>query len=211
MVRKVMLVLALVGAFQAGRLLPARAGWPTQTYSATAYAQAPEELGDLDAFADQVAYETLLQLAVRAPAISEALRLEMSELTALIQERLGPEVEQLHGQAVTAQSALARTQGVLSRSDRTINRSEDVIDDTNDTLDETEDTLDETEDTLDDTEDTLSETEEMLAETRRTLQRSRDLLAETEQLAAEAQELADRLADDIEDVRAILDRLPVGP
>jgi ParB family chromosome partitioning protein len=208
--RNVMLVLALVLAFQAGRLMPARTTWSTQSMTATAYAQAPPG-SELDAFADQVAYETLIQLEARAPAISEALRLELSELTGLIQQRLGPEVETLHGQVLTAQSVMARSQAVLDRADNTINRSEDVIDDTKDTLDDTEDTLDDTEDTLDDTEDTLDDTERLLAETKQTLQRSKDLLRETEQATADAQELARKLAEDIEDMRSILDRLPVGP
>jgi chromosome segregation ATPase len=202
--RNVLLVLALVGAFQAGRLMPARTPWSTHTYTATAHAQTPPAGSDLDAFADQVALETLMQLEARAPAISEALRLELGELTALIQERLGPEVEVLHGQVLTSQWVLARSQAVLSRSDRTINRSENLIDDTKDTLNDTEDTLDDTEDTLDDSED-------VLAESKKTLQRSKDLLEETEQLTADAQALVGKLAEDIEDIRLILDRLPVNP
>jgi hypothetical protein len=210
--RNVMLVLALVGAFQAGRLMPARTAWSPQVQSGTAYAQtAPPADGELEAFADRVALEALLQLGARAPVISEALRLEMSELTALIQQRLGPEVEQLQAQAVASQSILTRSQAVLDRSDRAINDSKDVIDDTNETLDETEDVLNDSEDLLDDSENTLDDSEELLNETRKTLERSRALMREAEALTAEAQDLLDRFAADVEDIRTIIDRLPVGP
>jgi hypothetical protein len=185
--------------------MPVRTAWSTFAQTGTAYAQAPPlQEGDLDAFADRVALETLVQLEARAPAISEALRLEQAELTALIQERLGPEVEQLHAQALTSQSVLARSQAILNRSDGTIDDSEDLIDDSKESLDDTEDLLDASEDTLDDS-------EEMLKETRKTLQRSKELLEEAEAMNAKAQALAERFAEDIEDLRAIFDRLPVRP
>src|SRR5687768_6489234 len=93
--RNVMLAVALVAAFQAGRLVPIQGARYVVAGPPTAFAQTTESCPDpaapeagackpaaqlspeMAALADRIALETLQRLAIQSPALSEAVKLKL--------------------------------------------------------------------------------------------------------------------------------------
>jgi hypothetical protein len=160
---------------------PAPVGAPgsARTTGSLASLQAQE---DVDALADRIASETLIQLQAQAPAVKEAVQGELATLRAAIQESLGPELVQMQCVAAASQTMLNETQPVLNRTDKTLNKTHHV--------------LDETKDILNDTNDTLNETNQQLDE-------GEALAVQGQALMVQAQALAAQLTTDADDIKAI--------
>jgi methyl-accepting chemotaxis protein len=210
-VRNIMLAVALVAAFQAGRLVPIQGSRYVVAGPPTAFAQAAEDCPDptapdadackpaaqlspeMAALADRIALETLQRLAIQSPALTEAVKLKLMSIAESIQLRLGDESEQLKGLVGTTQAMMVRTSGLLDSTDKVLDKSEHVLNETDDTLNETDDTLDETNETLHDAD--------------KAIDRSNKLLDDTETLVKRSQTVARKLDEDVAAFRAIIDNL----
>jgi chromosome segregation ATPase len=197
--RAVLVAVALVVAFQLGRMLPTWESNGLSPRTVAAFAQAIDSCSQAGATAeaqecklieglmDKIAVTSLERLGSRVAQRTEALRPEVrTALETAARQRLGDEVAVLIGQIAETKALMTRTADTLATTRKTLNRSEKLIDDSDEVIDDTKKVLKETEHALEKTEDVLNRTEA--------------LLNGTDALAA-------RLREDLARVSNIIDRL----
>jgi methyl-accepting chemotaxis protein len=200
-VQKTLLALALVTAFQAGRLMATEGGNSPVPGVASAYAQVADVCSQFDdpasaeatecryfeALIDSVALASLERLGIRIAERAEVLQPQLRPaLESAVELRLGDEIDQVRAQA-------ADTAALMNRTTETLARSRDLLARTRELLDETDETLDDSKSLLEDSEELLEDTE--------------DLLERTEDLLDRGEALAERLQDDIDEIKEIIDQI----
>jgi methyl-accepting chemotaxis protein len=208
MKKRGLLIVALVVAFQAGRLMPAGSAGIPFPRAASAFAQvadacsnfedpaSPEamECRILAATIDRIAEASLQRLGARIEERTEQVRpavLPALEMT--VQERLGGEIEQVRGLVAKTEAIMNRTAETLARSRAPLDQTRGLLDDTEDVLDDAENVIDDADNVIDDAEDLLDETEDVLTDTQKLLDRTTALETKIQEDVAEINKLVDQI------------------